>query len=236
MLMARSSIYRVFFSILAVSALQAGGCYLFCRRMDQHRMVLVENAFGAAYYVILFAVGLFAVTFFLCRTGWETSSKTGYTLRRLSISERQVFLWQAVYNALVYVIFWTSQVVLIFILARWHIALYNGGDFSEFMLFFRSAFVRGFWSMEDSFGFVRNGLLCLMLGFTSARYPLAQRQGKRFGEIFPAFLITLAVWSRSLYADGGSDALATAASLFFIGFSLAKVLKKEETEDYYDEY
>ena len=236
MLMARSSVYRVFLSILAVSLLQALGFYLSCNGILLGRGATLVDTLTTSLFFIFFAVGLFAITFFLCRTGWEASAKTGYTLKRLSISERQVFLWQAFYNTLIYVLYWFCQSLLLFGLARWYIAAQGGGDLTEFMLFFRSGLARGFWSMEDPIGFVRNALFCLMLGLASARYPMAQRNGKRFGEIFPVFLLTLALWNRALVNDGGSDALAYVLSLVFIGLSLVKATSKEETEDYYDDY
>lgn len=236
MLMARSSIYRVFLSILVMAGLETLFFSLSRSGTLLGRGATVEDTLSTAFIPILFAVGLFAVTFFLCRTGYETSSKSGYTLRRLSISEKQVFLWQAVYNSLAYLLFWLSQVLILFGLAAWFAATEDSASQTEFMLFFRSAFARGCWPMEEASGFVRNVLFCVMLGITSARYPMAQRQGKRFGEIIPAFLVTLALWSRSLEENGADDFLALLAIVFFVVFSLHHVLEKKEVLDFYDEY
>ena len=236
MLMARSSIYRVFFASLATAALQLLCFYLSCSGILLNRGAHIEDAFSASLFSLLFAVGLFAVTFFLCRTGWETSSKTGYTLKRLSISEKQVYLWQAVYNTLAYLFYWLSQVLVIFALAAWYTATQESGSQTAFMLFFRSAFIRGCWPMEDAIGFVRNVLFCVMLGITSARYPMAQRNGKRFGEIIPAYLAVVALWNRWLGSGGMEDFLALVAIFAFTVYSLSKLLKKEEVQDLYEEY
>ena len=236
MLMARSSIYRVFLATVVTAALQALGFYLSCSGILLNRGAHIEDTFAAGLFSLLFAAGLAAVILFLCLTGCEASSKTGYTLRRLSLSERQVYFWQAIYNTLACVFFWLSQVLVIFALAAWYTATEPSGSQTAFMLFFRSAFIRGCWPMEDTFDFVRNALFCLMLGITAARYPMAQRQGKRFGEVIAAYLATVALWSRPLNGDGMMDFLGLVALVVFIGFSLSRVLKKEEVQDLYEEY
>ncbi len=237
MLMARSSIYRVFLAALVTAVLQALGFYLSCSGILLNRGAHIEDTFAAGLFSLLFAAGLATVTLLLCLTGCEASSKTRYTLRRLSISENQIFTWQAIYNALAYLFYWLSQVLVIFALAAWYTATEPSGSQTEFMLFFRSAFIRGCWPMEDAFGFVRNALFCLMLGITAARYPMAHRQGKRFGEVIPAYLAIVALWSRPLNDTGMMDFLGLIALVVFIGFSLSRVLgNKEEVQDFYEEY
>ena len=237
MLMARSSIYRVFLASLATAALQFLAFYLSCRNILLNRGATLEDMFSAGLFSILFAVGFFAISFFLCRTGCEFSARSGYTLKRLSVSEQQTFLWQALYNALAYLFFWLSQVLVIFALAAWFVSAEGGGAQAEFMLFFRSPFIRGCWPMEDAIGFVRNALFCVMLGVTSARYPMAQRQGKRFGEIIPAYLAAVALWNRALGNSGLQDFLSLIAIVVLTAYALSKALgKKEEVTDLYDEY
>ena len=69
MLMARSSVYRVFLSILAVSLLQALGFYLSCNGILLGRGATLVDTLTTSLFFIFFAVGLFAITFFLCRPG-----------------------------------------------------------------------------------------------------------------------------------------------------------------------
>ncbi len=234
MLMARSSIYRVFFAILGMLGLEALFLFLSQKGTLLSSGATLEDTLTAALIPILFIAGLLAVTVFLCRTGCEFSAKSGYTLKRLSISEKQVFLWQAAYNTLAYLLLWLAQALMLFLFARWYAATKDGSGLGAFMLFFRSGFARGCWPMESAGGFIRNVCFCLMLGVTSARYPMAQRQGKRFGEVIPAILVTIALWNRSLSDNGANDFLSLLAVIFFLSLSLSRVLKKE-VPDFYEE-
>ena len=54
---------------------------------------------------ICFLIAFLIITVFLCLTATEYSSKVGYTLKRLSVNEKTVFIIGAVYNSLIYIIF-----------------------------------------------------------------------------------------------------------------------------------
>lgn len=239
MLMARSSIYKIVLILLAMGALEAGLFYLSCEGLLFLSVPLyLEDAFETSLTGIVFTLGLFAVTFFLCRTGHETGAKTGYTLRRLSISEKQVFFWQGLYNTLAYLLFFFSQVLVVFALAAWYISMKGAetlGSQTFFLLFYRSAFIRGLWPMSDATGFVRNALLAVMLGFAAARYPMAQRQGSRFGEIFPACALTVALFNRALGESGATDFISFLSIAIVLSVTIWRAVKKEEVQDIYDE-
>ena len=91
-LMATSSIYKItgLFGIMGIIEF-----FLFRMVMlagpNENGTFHIEYVFEQSRTLWVFAAALLVLTVFLCATGYETSSKQGYTLKRLSISEKKVF-------------------------------------------------------------------------------------------------------------------------------------------------
>ena len=58
----------------------------------------LEVIFDNAHTDLLFAAAFLLITVTLCIPTCQFSSQTGYTLKRLSISERSIFFCQTAYN------------------------------------------------------------------------------------------------------------------------------------------
>ena len=153
MLMARSSIYKVISVFVLMAVVEYG---LVCMRLnqgvmsDQHNLEIVVDesrilwVFGAVFLLM---------TVFLCQTGCGFSSKTGYTLRRLSISERMVFVWQSIYNMMCYCLLWFVQILVVFGLCNLYVNMAPEGFVTNqtiFLAFYRNDFLHSLLPMEDA--------------------------------------------------------------------------------------
>ncbi len=186
MLMARSTIYKIIglFGLMGVIEWS-----LFYARLKQgmtgdkfHLELVIEES----HISWVFGIAFVLISILLMSTGRETSTKLGYTLKRLSISERWVFFWQAVYNMICYFMFWCMQILLVFLFCK----MYEGMAPTEyvtnqtvFLAFYRSDFLHSLLPMEDAFFWTRNVFLLLALSICSAEYPMELRRNGKGKEI-----------------------------------------------------
>lgn len=186
MLMARSSIYKVISVLILMTVAELG---LFYGRMkvwavgDTYNL---EMMIDGSRVVGVFGVAFVLITLFLCQTGCGFSSKTGYTLRRLSISERWVFVWQSLYNMMCYSLLWFVQILVVFGLCNIYVSMAPEGFVTNqtiFLAFYRNDFLHSLFPMEDAGFWIKNVATVLAMGICSGHYPMAQRRGKKFQEV-----------------------------------------------------
>ena len=125
---------------------------------------------------------------FLClSTGCSFGSHPLYTLRRLWVGERTVFLWQAGYNALCFLALWAAQAgVMLGLCALYaHMAPDWVNGQSVYLAFWRSPYLHALLPLEDWAVWLRNALLCPLLGLICAYFPYRQRRGGRFSPAYP---------------------------------------------------
>ncbi len=143
----------------------------------------------------IFAAGFILYTIVLSGTGCTFGSRCGYTLKRLSVSEKTVFIWQSVHNALSYILLWAVQMGVSVMVCLWfaqkaeaHITVQT-----IFLAYYRSDLLHALLPLDDIFIWIRNFLLCIGLGIASAAFPYRQREGKFGGEIVVLVCLSL-VW------------------------------------------
>lgn len=229
-LMATSSIYKItgLFGIMGVIEF-----FLFRMIMlagpNTNGTFHIEYVFKQSRTLWVFAAALLVLTIFLCLTGYETSSKQGYTLKRLSISEKQVFVLQALYNTLCYFLLWSIQLFIVFLLGFYFIkkapAEYVTNQ-TLFLAFYRSDFLHALLPFEDVMVWVKNILLFLSLGICSASFTFAQRRGKRAYELIGILGTTILFFTAPL---GKLEHIVFSMLLciFCAGVAILRVLKKE---------
>ncbi len=179
MLLARSTIYPIAGLLLLTAAAEAG---LFWAVLGSGAAAELPALLDKSRGLWVFGACFLLTTLLLSLTGCEFSAKTGCTLRRLSVSERQVFLWQWGYNTAVYFLLWAVQLLLALGLCALYLrradpALVNSQ--TVFLAFYRSPFLHSLLPLEDTGLWVRNAALCLGLGASAAFFPFRQRQGRR---------------------------------------------------------
>lgn len=155
----------------------------------------LEQAFSEGRIAWVAAFGLIFMTMLLCLTGAERGgSRTGYTLQRLSVSEKTVFLWQAVYNASCYLLLWIVQVVAASGLGHLYTNMAEPDMVTKqtvALAFYRSDFLHSLLPMMELNRWLCNLALLVGLGLTSAYFTYAQRRRRGNGELLSLMGLTL---------------------------------------------
>ena len=234
-LMATSSIYKItgLFGILGIIEF-----FLFRRAMlagpnPGTGTFHIEYVFEQSFALWLFRIALLVLTIFLCLTGYETSSKQGYTLKRLSISEKQVFVFQAFYNTLCYLLLWSIQLLFSFILGFYFVknapAEYVTNQ-TLFLAFYRNDFLHALLPFEDVMVWVKNILLFLSLGICAAGFTYMQRKGKRAYELIGILGTTVLLFTAPL-GQLEHIVFSILLCIFCAGVTILRVLKKEGDDE-----
>lgn len=231
MLMARSSIYKIFGLFALTAAVEGVLFWLTLRRDFAYGSFGLELVVEDSHISWVFGAGFLLMTLLLSLTGCEGKSRCGYTLRRLSVSERWVFVWQCVYNVLCYLLLWAVQILTAIALCRLYEAKaapeYVSGQ-TVFLAFYRSDFLHSLLPFEETVFWVRNAVFAVTLGICAARFPMAQRKGKRFTELIVLACGVLGLFSREIGAFG-SCSFSIVFALFCAGIAIGRALGVEVT-------
>lgn len=223
MLMARGTIYKVLGLFLALAA--ADGA-LFALTLRQGASVLdLDQALAESHLSIVFGVCLVLLMAVLSLSGCEFSAKQGYTLRRLRVSQREIFLWQTAHNAVCCFLLLAVQTGIVLALCRVYAARYpemvNGQ--TVFLAFYRVPFLHSLLPLADVWRHVRNAVLCAALGVCAAAFPVQQRQGKRGFAVVILSILTAAFFCQSMAGgDFGMIGAAVVVSAVAV-FNMAEV-------------
>ena len=134
-----------------------------------------SNLESALHYS--FRAGILALQVLLASC-FGANSRYSYTLQRLRISERCVFLWSCVCNALCYAVLWCVQIMAAVGAAFWNAnsARYSAGPQGVFVDFYRSGFLHGLLPLADGYVWTRNLIFVLALGCVTACMQLGMRR------------------------------------------------------------
>lgn len=139
----------------------------------------LESLFDQTAIPWVMAVALVLLTVLLCIQGSAFGSSTSYTVSRLRISEKAVFLWQALYNTLAYFIFWAFHAVLLWSLCTVYAhTLPDATSQTVLLALYRQDFLHILLPLHDISLLIRNIAFCLALSVFSAHYTHKQRNGK----------------------------------------------------------
>lgn len=149
-------------------------------------------------------------------------SKTVYTLNRLGLSELQMTLvFGAVFSGY-FLLYWAMQLAFAYGVFVWY---------SQFSLVSSNAFMLAAWRSEwlhlllplgEWWGYLRNAVLCLSLGFCAAFGSQLSRHGKTasWAILFPALLCSLMLSGR-IGEFGYSILLTVLLIAFTVGYFFA---------------
>ena len=183
-LLTRSTIYPIAVLLAVMAAVEA---VLFSLAMGANGTLSLTGMIRSSRIVWVFGAAFLLLTVLLCRTGCEFGSRQGYTLRRLSISERAVFAWQWGYNTACYLLLWWWQALIAFALCLWYASQAGPelvGSQTIFLAFYRSELLHSLIPLEEVSRWVRNGVMALGLGACAALEPFLQRRKKLFYKHF----------------------------------------------------
>ena len=233
MLIARSSIYKVLAVLAAMVAIQAGLFEYALQRSREHGLFHLEDVVSDSGIAWVFAAAFLLLTYVISRSGCKSGSQPGYTIQRLGISERNFFIWQAVYNTAVYVLLLATELILLFALSHhWQVNADQDliGAQSIFLAFYRNKFMHCICPLDDIWLWIRNGILALAMGMAAAQYPFRQRRGKTLQVVVTMAAATLAFFVRGL---GGEvqDFFAMSMALIVVGKVVYNLWGGDEDEE-----
>lgn len=136
---------------------------------------LIDRSNGAGFFGLAFVL----ITAVLCWNGCNIGSKSSYTIQRLQVSEKAVFVMQSIYNSFCYVLLLSIQTAVFLIECKMFAE--QAGDITNqtiFLAFYRNDFMHSVLPLEDSFRWVMNGILVIGCGVSAAVFTYLQRRGK----------------------------------------------------------
>ena len=176
-----------------------------------------------------FRAGIIALQVLLA-SSLGSNSRYSYTLQRLRVSERCVFLWSCVCNTLCFAVLWCVQIMAAVGAAFWNAksAVYSAGPQGVFVDFYRSGFLHGLLPLADGYGWARNALFVLALGCVTAYMQLGiRRKGSRSWLVCMGLTLLLVLCLPVQYGAGRSTGIfhaiaALLVGLGFLGFGLTQ--------------
>lgn len=246
-LYARSSIYRVLGVLLVMGVAEAG---LFIAKLQaaladynnphdvsgigrKPEMLHFEEVIEGCHIPLCFMVAFILITICLCLPGTEFQSKTGYTLRRLSISERRVLFIQWMYNVTVYIIIFAVQLIICFGLSFVYMREVPAELISNqtvFLAFYRSEFMHALLPLSEAGMWFRNAFLVIGLGFAAAEFSYNQRR-KGYGIAIIALSIFAIVSFRTEMGSIGGFFFSMVIVAFYVGNALYNLFRKEVVDE-----
>ena len=205
------SIRASFYKILAVLGLSGVvQAVLFYMALDTGAGL--ETTFARAFCSVVFVFTFLGITYLLLRWHSGRGSNVSYTLRRLGLPERTFLLWNALYCALVYLIFWAAQLGFALLFCKYYTMVTDPellNPQTVFLAFYRSDYLHSLLPLAETSRWVRNIAYVIGLGACVSAAPCMER--RKIRPVLSALSITLFV---SCFARPVGD----------IGFDLAQAI------------
>ncbi len=234
---ARESIWRISFLWLISAVLQTVFFYreMFSEKVQGTR--LVSEAFSPyedkITVPVIFALTLLLTGILLMKTGMEFRTKTGYTLRRLRITEKQVYLIQSSYNCLMIFLLFLFETAFCFALVNWGTTFFDPKYITNqtvYLTFYSSEFLQNMFAGRNILKAARNIFIIISLGFNLSAFSYLWRRGSKyiFGVVLLVACSFLFWWSPD-YGGYAEDVgfLITAVGMLITALSIVKSRREE---------
>ncbi len=188
-LFARNTIYKILFVLVLMAAVQTG---LFYKSMHAWIPVdLYDVDFQAIEHYSLewmvdeskllwfTGVAFVCITAILCRNCCNVGSKSSYTIRRLQVTEKCIFVMQSLYNIACYLLLSGVQTVVLFGLGNYYVQ--TAGSVTNqtlFLAFYRNEFMHSMLPLEGTAHWIMNMLIIVSCGISAAVFTYLTRRGK----------------------------------------------------------
>ena len=223
MLYVHSTLYMFLLLIFVMSSVQT--VFFIIAFRSAGGLVGLNYIMNEVHFGIIFAMCFLLLCALLCLTGCEFGSKSGYTLSRLRISTRMVFLWQSVSNAGYIFLFWAAQIGIAMTFCGIYTAHYPQEQ-AAMLVFYSNGFLHSLFPLEETVILVRNIALLVALAVASACFPVRMRRRER-----PAAAIAVALICVVFFvSDKGSftiNASMSIVALAIAAYSAHAVCRKE---------
>lgn len=240
MLMARKTIYKILLISAGLAVIQG---FIFSRLLSARmtsadgRNVLLRLDLLISDHksiIIVFGIAFVLMTGVLVFTACDFGSRQSYTYERLSVSKKGVFLLQSMYNFCCYLILWGVQLIILAIMCVIYVKKQDPAAIDSqtlFLAFFRNRFMHNIMPLGDLPVFLRNIVLALGLGFSSAFFAFKQRLGQFDMGIVFLTVLTLIFFNAFSLGDQGSNLILGAASLILIIIALNRIYGKDNADE-----
>lgn len=230
-LIARESMYKILILLFVSSVIQSNVFVFTAENAGADQLFGVSDIFDQSKVQYIFFASFIIMALILCKTGMQFSSKSGYTLRRLRITEKSVFALQSLYNLIIIAAVVCFELILCFILSEKGISSLPEKlvtHQSIYMAFYRVEFLQNMFSGLDIARSIRNFITGTALAVNFSAFPYLSRRGKKW---IPAILVTavLLIYAAQLSALA-FDIAMTVIMIIFTAVSVIWVIKEEKYE------
>lgn len=128
---------------------------------------------------LFLGIAFVLITAILSWNGCNIGSKSSYTMQRLQVTEKKIFIIQSIYNSLCYVLLLGAQIGVLFIQSSMYSA--RAGHITNqtvFLAYYRSDFMHSVLPLEGTMRWTVNILIILGCGVATALFTYLQRRGK----------------------------------------------------------
>ena len=193
------------------------------------------DMYEAIFNISTVHLGLIMLAVFLASALCRRGGQLTYTMRRLRISDKAVFCFQACYNALCFALFFMVQALSFVGMSLLYLNAHpEAGHQTLFVTAYQYEVFHVVFPLENTLGWLCNGILMAGLGICTAAYPFRQRRGRR--SICTYLMVGIVLLYMVIIAEehhlGVTGAvMCIPATLLIGGFCLAGVLGIEEEVD-----
>ena len=206
--------------------LVGGELILFAREL---RIVLAEDYMGRPYLQQLLqnshATAVFWVclglTVLLCASfGLSRGSRIDYTLRRLSVDESILHLWQAGFTLVCILLLYLFQILLGYGMAHWYIRSVGTlfpdrvSEQTAFLIFWENRLLHSLMPLQDGTRWLATAAATVTLSMGTSYFAFLRRQNKIPVMPLAVSVLYVAYMSVKGYGHPGTDLVYTA---FFVG-------------------
>lgn len=185
-LLTRNTIYQILLVLVAMGAMEI---YRFSVKMQELLNLGMQADYRAGYSLEQivelsdidgwFGLAFVFVTVILCLNTCNLGSVQSYTIKRLQLTETQIFWIQSVYNAMCFILLWGVQLFLL--LGMSYLFLVQEVETTNqtvFLAFYRNDFMHSILPMEEGMRWLANICMILSISVATAAVPFLQRRGK----------------------------------------------------------
>ncbi len=177
----RSSFYKVLGILASLSVLELGTFYIAMQQPLASIQPNLEELVDQSHFMYMFAIAYLLITVVLVLSGTNIGSMQGYTLQRLRIKEKRVFLLQCIYNILCYVLLWATQVGVLLAASNYYMTHKTDAILTNqtvFLAFHRNDFMHSILPIQDTLNWVLLFAIIVCTGSFAADFTRMQRRGK----------------------------------------------------------
>lgn len=192
MLYVRGAIAPLISIMVLMAAVQTGLSLWSVQRGVSTLEVLVQFA----HWRFIFLGGVILLVAMLSRTYGG-----GYTIRRLRISERAVFLWHSLACFCCFVLLWMVEIIVSTVLCQYFLSLSSANDLSGqalFLAFYRSDFLHSILPLEEVSRWIYLLTAFLAMAFSMADAIVRIRYGHKATPLLLTLISALWLFQRTL--------------------------------------